>query len=237
MSKHRDGVSLLPAMLAVAFGVVLGLAIDRAGRRLGSEANATAAATPPAPAAVPRSKGEDARSRAMAPVPAVEPAAGPRRTTLQRVERVAWGLVWAVSVVVIVTHLLMTFSQPGSRQTVTEAQLSLDAPAQDGDADTAAAWSDLGVMTQWQNAVEARNAPPPASAVPLPTATPTPQPSPTPTPAPEPPPCATQGDRDCNCADFATQAEAQAFYERFLPADPHGLDTDRDGTACEKLLN
>lgn len=42
---------------------------------------------------------------------------------------------------------------------------------------------------------------------------------------------------DRDCADFATQAEAQEFYiaaggpER----DPHGLDHDRDGIACEAL--
>ncbi|MCG0239167.1 MAG: thermonuclease family protein [Firmicutes bacterium] len=42
-------------------------------------------------------------------------------------------------------------------------------------------------------------------------------------------------DRDCD--DFATQAEAQAFYEAAGgPArDPHGLDRDRDGIACESL--
>jgi len=41
------------------------------------------------------------------------------------------------------------------------------------------------------------------------------------------------GDRDCS--DFSTQAAAQAF---FLSAggpsqDPHGLDADGDGVACE----
>jgi hypothetical protein len=42
---------------------------------------------------------------------------------------------------------------------------------------------------------------------------------------------------DRNCDDFTTQAEAQAF---FLSAggpvrDPHGLDADADGVACESL--
>ncbi|MFO7173309.1 MAG: thermonuclease family protein [Bacillota bacterium] len=42
-------------------------------------------------------------------------------------------------------------------------------------------------------------------------------------------------DRDCD--DFATQAEAQAFFEAAGgPArDPHGLDRDGDGVACESL--
>ncbi len=41
------------------------------------------------------------------------------------------------------------------------------------------------------------------------------------------------GDRDCG--DFASQAQAQAFFEAAGgPAvDPHRLDRDRDGIACE----
>ncbi|HET7417325.1 MAG TPA: excalibur calcium-binding domain-containing protein [Solirubrobacterales bacterium] len=35
---------------------------------------------------------------------------------------------------------------------------------------------------------------------------------------------------DYDCADFATQAEAQ---ENLLPGDPYGLDGDSDGIACE----
>jgi hypothetical protein len=38
---------------------------------------------------------------------------------------------------------------------------------------------------------------------------------------------------DLDCADFATQQEAQAKLERDL-SDPHGLDPDADGTACEE---
>ena len=42
---------------------------------------------------------------------------------------------------------------------------------------------------------------------------------------------------DRNCTDFATHEEAQCF---FIAAggpvsDPHGLDTDKDGIACESL--
>ena len=45
----------------------------------------------------------------------------------------------------------------------------------------------------------------------------------------------TQSDRDCS--DFATQAEAQAFFlANGGPArDPHRLDGDNDGIACERL--
>lgn len=41
------------------------------------------------------------------------------------------------------------------------------------------------------------------------------------------------GDRDCS--DFDTQEEAQRFFERHQPGDPHGLDGDGDGEACESL--
>jgi hypothetical protein len=37
---------------------------------------------------------------------------------------------------------------------------------------------------------------------------------------------------DLTCSDFASQAEAQAVYDAD-PTDPHGLDLDLDGVACE----
>jgi len=40
---------------------------------------------------------------------------------------------------------------------------------------------------------------------------------------------------DYDCADFATQAEAQDFYDQD-PSDPSGLDGDYDGIACESNL-
>lgn len=42
---------------------------------------------------------------------------------------------------------------------------------------------------------------------------------------------------DRDCSDFATQAEAQAFYEAAggPERDPHRLDPDKDGVACESL--
>jgi hypothetical protein len=42
------------------------------------------------------------------------------------------------------------------------------------------------------------------------------------------------GGRDLDCADFATQEEAQAVLERD-PSDPNRLDADNDGIACEEL--
>jgi len=41
--------------------------------------------------------------------------------------------------------------------------------------------------------------------------------------------------RDKDCGDFQTWQEAQSFFETAKPGDPHRLDGDRDGIACESL--
>jgi hypothetical protein len=38
-----------------------------------------------------------------------------------------------------------------------------------------------------------------------------------------------------NCLDFDTQPEAQRFFGANQPGDPHGLDGNNDGEACESL--
>src|SRR5205809_3662162 len=46
----------------------------------------------------------------------------------------------------------------------------------------------------------------------------------TPTASPQPPPaCATNGSRDCQCSDFATQPDAQAYYQQHPPAAGHDV--------------
>lgn len=40
---------------------------------------------------------------------------------------------------------------------------------------------------------------------------------------------------DRDCGDFSSQVAAQAFYEAAGPGDPHGLDGDGNGVACETL--
>jgi hypothetical protein len=40
---------------------------------------------------------------------------------------------------------------------------------------------------------------------------------------------------DRDCSDFSTQPEAQRFFKRHQPGDPHGLDGDGNGVACESL--
>jgi hypothetical protein len=54
-------------------------------------------------------------------------------------------------------------------------------------------------------------------------------PKPTPVQAANLPACTKS---DCNCSDFATQADAQKVLKAF-PNDPFGLDRDSDGIACE----
>lgn len=40
---------------------------------------------------------------------------------------------------------------------------------------------------------------------------------------------------DRDCSDFSSWRDAQDFYEAGGPGDPHGLDADGDGVACEAL--
>ena len=40
---------------------------------------------------------------------------------------------------------------------------------------------------------------------------------------------------DRDCSDFNTQSAAQTFYVNAGPGDPHRLDDDNDGRACETL--
>ena len=55
-------------------------------------------------------------------------------------------------------------------------------------------------------------------------------------------PISTQSSRpppgeDVDCGDFPTWEQAQAFFENAGPGDPHRLDGDGDGIACEALRN
>lgn len=46
-----------------------------------------------------------------------------------------------------------------------------------------------------------------------------------------------KGEDEYNCDDFATQPEAQRFYEALggVDNDPNGLDGNKDGVACQSL--
>jgi hypothetical protein len=60
--------------------------------------------------------------------------------------------------------------------------------------------------------------------------TPAPEPTPDPPLVPESP----SGGGELDCADFATQGEAQDVLDED-PTDPNSLDADSDGEACEEL--
>lgn len=89
------------------------------------------------------------------------------------------------------------------------------------------------------------NAPVPTPpALPEPPAPPPPPPVPDPPPPPPPPPPPSTPNLpydpfgpDRDCGDFSSQGQAQAFYEAAGgPAvDPHDLDRDNDGMACDSL--
>lgn len=40
---------------------------------------------------------------------------------------------------------------------------------------------------------------------------------------------------DRDCSDFSSHSAAQSFFERHRPGNPHGLNGDGDGVACESL--
>ncbi|MBB5517492.1 excalibur calcium-binding domain-containing protein [Amphiplicatus metriothermophilus] len=56
-----------------------------------------------------------------------------------------------------------------------------------------------------------------------------PQPTPTRSAAPSP-----RG-ADMDCGDFPSWEAAQSFFRASGPGDPHRLDADNDGVACESL--
>ena len=41
--------------------------------------------------------------------------------------------------------------------------------------------------------------------------------------------------KDKDCRDFTTQNQTQRFFQRSKPGDPHRLNADHDGKACESL--
>lgn len=73
--------------------------------------------------------------------------------------------------------------------------------------------------------------------VPPPAPSPSPTPTPTATASPTPTPTGTPSTDLRDCSDFETWEEAQAFFEaEGGPAqDPHGLDQNGNGVACEDL--
>ena len=70
---------------------------------------------------------------------------------------------------------------------------------------------------------------------PTPTFTPSPTATHTPTPTDTPTPTTAPAFEDRNCSDFDNWRAAQDFFESAGDGDPHGLDGNDDGVACESL--
>ena len=70
---------------------------------------------------------------------------------------------------------------------------------------------------------------------PTPTFTPSPTATHTPMPTETPTPTAAPSFEDRNCSDFDNWRAAQDFFEAAGDGDPHGLDGNDDGVACESL--
>ena len=124
-----------------------------------------------------------------------------------RMDRVLWLGLWAASLVVLAISLMASFSRGDSRQFVVGPNSS----------------SSERTLQAPGAALESNSRPRVT-----PTASAQPQTQP-------PPPCATGGSRECQCNDFATQPEAQAYYQQHPPASGHDVDPDRDGVVCEWL--
>lgn len=94
-------------------------------------------------------------------------------------------------------------------------------------------WNQSNPVMPWDYRSGARANERPSNASPKPTPSGTARPTPTANPAPTTnlPACTKT---DCDCKDFKSRAEAQRVLDA-NPSDPHKLDGDKDGIACESL--
>lgn len=100
---------------------------------------------------------------------------------------------------------------------------SLLAAEQQAQSERLGVWADPNFVRPWayrRGGGQAETAP-----------TPAPTTSPSSAPAVALPACVNS---DCDCGDFSRWEEAQAVLDAF-PGDPHRLDGDSDGVACESL--
>ena len=94
-------------------------------------------------------------------------------------------------------------------------------------ADGKGVWADAAFIMPWDYRDGVRAEEPEPEPEPLAVAEPTPEP----VQAVNLPSCVNS---DCNCSDFSSWRQAQDVLESFS-GDPHGLDRDNDGVACESL--
>jgi hypothetical protein len=121
MSINKERPRLAAGMLRLILGVVVGLTLGYGRRPRSSAAPETAQASPAAD--VERLEMREVRRQRLS----LARAARRGLKLLPRADSVARGSLWAVSILVIVIHLLNSFAQPGSRAAAPKVQsLSYD---------------------------------------------------------------------------------------------------------------
>lgn len=132
--------------------------------------------------------------------------ATPQRPFQLRLDRVAWLGLWALSLLVLGISILASMSKGSAREFIIDSPPSSYERSQTG--------LEEGALL----------------ASPSPAANET---SPVVGEAAETPQCGPRGLDDCQCRDFETQGEAQAFFEAHPPGPGHNVDPDADGVLCE----
>ncbi|HEV8575312.1 MAG TPA: hypothetical protein VGR43_11465 [Dehalococcoidia bacterium] len=130
--------------------------------------------------------------------------ATPQKPFQLRLDRVAWLSLWAISLLILGISVLASMSKGSAREFI------IDAPPS----------SFEGSESQTEEGSVLSS--PPAEDV-----------SPAVGDAAEVPQCAQGPLEDCQCQDFQTQGEAQAFFEAHPPGPGHSVDPDGDGVLCE----
>ncbi len=126
-----------------------------------------------------------------------------------RPDRLIWAGVWVGAIVFLAAAMLITLSRPAPLEFAYQIDNTADGLTGDGG---------LAVLEETRE---------PASG-PLDPATPLIE-------SAAPQTCGAGGIDDCQCSNFPTQADAQAFYERVAPRPGHIVDPDRNGLVCEGL--
>ena len=106
---NKEWPRLVAAMLPLVLGLIVGITLGQSRRYPGSQVAPDPVRASPA-AAVEGVERQDVGRRRLK----VKPTDRRTLRLLPRAERVAWGSLWAVSILVIVIYLLNSFARPGS---------------------------------------------------------------------------------------------------------------------------
>jgi len=136
----------------------------------------------------------------------------PERPFEVRLDRVVWVGLWVVSLLVLGISLVASMSSGAAREVVIEIP-----PQFEGASESQAPVESPPAASPLNRNEDAEGRSTLVGGV---------------SRAPE---CVTGGTDDCQCADFATQPEAQAFYEAHPPGPGHIVDPDGNGLMCEWL--